>query len=153
VSDPKTGTTDRFQREQSKLIELGINREYISLLVDAFYTQIRSDPGIAPVFDAAIQDEWETHLANMKRFWNSVILHEAGYIGNPTQTHKAIPLTEPRHFHLWLVLFKKTLTETAPTPGAIDYFMERAERIARHLHKAMFGSELTSGGVAPSETT
>ena len=40
---------------------------------------------------------------------------------------------------IWLGLFDQTLADTAPSPGARDYFMKRAIRIAQSLQLALFG--------------
>jgi len=52
--------------------------------------------------------------------------------------HQKLTQVQHRDFAIWLDLFKQTLADTAPTPEAADYFMERADRIARSLQMAMF---------------
>lgn len=117
---------------------MGIDDAYVSLLVDAFYERVRADTVLGPVFDNAIGDAWPVHLSKMKDFWASVAFNAGRYSGKPVPAHKKHASIQRSHFDLWMGLFRQTLEETAPTPAAVDYFMERAERIARSLKMALF---------------
>ena len=75
----------------------------------------------------------------MKSFWASVALNAGTYSGQPVPAHKKLARVQQSHFERWLVLFRATLEDTAPTPEAVGYFMERARRIAESLQLAMFG--------------
>lgn len=118
---------------------LGINDDYISLLVDRFYEKIRRDDRIGPIFKNKIGNEWELHLSKMKDFWASVAFNAGRYSGKPVPKHQALTTTRPEHFEIWLTLFEETLIETAPTPDVVPYFMKRASLIAQSLQLAMFG--------------
>jgi hemoglobin len=119
---------------------MGINDEYVSLLVDTFYTRIRQHAILGPIFDNAIGDNWDAHLARMKSFWSSVTMNSGQYSGKPVPAHqKHSDVIQDWHFGIWLGLFKQTLEDTAPSSEAIDYFMVRAERIAKSLKLAIFG--------------
>ncbi len=118
---------------------LGINDAYISDLVDNFYARVRADETLGPVFDSAIGHNWPEHLARMKDFWASVTLNAGRYSGKPVPAHKKHSTIRPEHFPVWLDLFEQTLADTAPSPGAVIYFMERANRIAQSLQLALFG--------------
>ena len=130
---------ERRAEIQSNAKELGINEAYISQLVDEFYVRIREHPLIGPIFIEAIGDEWAPHLARMKDFWASVALNAGCYSGKPVPKHQRLSTAQPWHFDIWLALFHETLNETAPSPLVVDYFMERAQRIAESLKLAMFG--------------
>ncbi|GJL96209.1 MAG: globin [Hyphobacterium sp.] len=131
--------SQRREAIRAQAASLGIDDAYISTLVDTFYDRIRAHGLIGPIFDTAIGDNWDTHLARMKDFWASVALNAGRYSGKPVPAHRKHTAIQPWHFRIWLTLFEDTLRDTAPTPGAIDYFMERAERIAQSLQMAMFG--------------
>ena len=118
---------------------LGIDEAYISILVETFYSRIRANGLIGPIFERAIGDNWDRHLSTMKDFWASVALNAGTYSGRPVPAHKKHTDIQPRHFDIWLTLFNETLKDTAPTPGAAAYFMERAGRIAQSLQLALFG--------------
>lgn len=118
---------------------LKVDDAYISDLVDAFYARIRKDPQLGPLFEQKIGDDWPPHLAKMKSFWASVAYNAGTYSGQPVPKHKALPGVQQPHFKRWLALFEETLEETAPTPQAVPFFMEKAARIAESLQLAMFG--------------
>jgi len=121
--------------------KIGITTEYISVLVDSFYDRIRVHETLGPIFNNAIGDNWDMHLAQMKRFWASVAMNAGTYSGSPVEKHrKHNAVIESQHFDLWLDLFKQTLEETAPTPDCVNYFMTRAERIANSLKLSIFGT-------------
>ena len=120
--------------------KIGINDDYIDLLVESFYQRIREHPILGPIFNDAIGDNWPHHLAQMKNFWASVTMNMGRYSGQPVPAHKKhLRSIQKWHFSIWLGLFGQTLDETGATPEAKDYFMERAERIAESLQLALFG--------------
>ncbi len=119
--------------------ELGIDEAFISELVDEFYTRIRGNERLGPIFNSAIRD-WGAHLPRMKRFWSSVILRTGSYSGQPVPVHQRLSGVEPNDFEHWLALFRKTLDDIAPTEAVVQLFMGKAQRIAMSLKLAMFGS-------------
>ena len=133
-------TAEERRREiEAAAARMGVDEAYISLLVDTFYERIRDHAVLGPIFNDKIGENWGPHLARMKDFWASVALNAGRYSGRPAPKHKALTSVEPHHFALWLALFRDTLADTAPSPQAAAYFMERAERIAESLKLAMFG--------------
>lgn len=130
---------ERRIRIQAYANSIGIDDEYISLLVDTFYQRIRGDIILGPIFAAEITGDWEPHLTKMKQFWSSVTMNTGNYSGRPVPAHQKLEGVSPEHFDRWLALFHSVLTETAPMPETTNYFMERAERIAQSLKLAMFG--------------
>lgn len=130
---------------------IGVDEAYVSQLVDTFYGHIRSHPLLGPIFSEVIGDDWGPHLEKMKAFWASVALNAGSYSGRPVPAHQKLVRVQPQHFEIWLGLFRRTLEGTAPGPEAVDYFMDRAERIAESLKLAMFGhleiQQIRSDGV------
>lgn len=139
MSSPVITAHERRAEIQRRANAIGIDEAYISVLVDAFYTRIRAHDVLGPIFDNAIGDRWDHHLPRMKSFWASVALNAGTYSGQPVPVHRKLTHVEQPHFRIWLALFRETLEDTAPSPEAIDYFMERANRIAESLQLAMFG--------------
>ncbi len=92
-----------------------IDEEAIAALVDRFYARVRQDPTLAPLFAQAI-DDWDPHLATMRRFWASVLLRAGTYRGNPVQAHERLEGLVPAHFSRWLELFSETATELFSSP-------------------------------------
>lgn len=124
---------------RAKAAAMGIDEAYIATLVETFYGRIRAHPLMGPIFEEVIGDNWARHLATMKDFWASVAFNAGRYSGKPVPAHKKLAHVEPWHFNIWLALFRQTLEDTAPSPAAVLFFMERAERIAQSLQLAMFG--------------
>ncbi|PSK94742.1 group III truncated hemoglobin [Taibaiella chishuiensis] len=83
------------------------NREDIELLVNEFYTAIRGDELLGPIFNGVIGDRWSYHLEKMYSFWETVLLGNHTYSGAPFMPHARLPL-EQRHFDRWLQLFDQT---------------------------------------------
>jgi hemoglobin len=110
----------------------------IALLIDRFYTAVRRDRVLGPVFETTIAaTEWPEHLATMRRFWSSVMLASGRYSGNPVAVHRAVQGLERPMFDLWLRLFEATAAELfAPGPAAL--FSDKARRIATSLRLAVF---------------
>jgi hemoglobin len=108
------------------LADPSLTEAEIARLVDAFYAKVRRDALIGPVFEAAI-DDWDEHLATLKRFWSSVMLTSGRYKGNPLAAHLRQPI-EPAFFPRWLALFAETAREQL-APAAAERFIGKAERI------------------------
>jgi hemoglobin len=139
MGDPVVTAHARRAEIQRRANIIGIDEAYISLLVDEFYRRIRAEETLGPIFEEAIGDRWDYHLPRMKSFWASVALNAGTYSGQPVPAHRRLARVKQPHFPSWLALFRQTLHDTAPTREAVDYFMERANRIAESLQLAMFG--------------
>lgn len=120
------------EHKAAKAAERGIDADYVSAFVDAFYAKIRGDALLGPIFAARISD-WDPHLARMKRFWRSILLGSGEYAGNPMEMHMTIPGLDERHFAHWLDLFYATLRELEPHPQATLETGKRARMIADSL--------------------
>ena len=116
----------------------GITEAMIEELVRGFYTKVRSDAVLAPVFEARIAD-WEPHLQRMCAFWSSVALMSGRYHGTPMVKHMPLPV-DAGHFDRWLELFEETARELCP-PAAATHFVELARRIAASLELGIAGGQ------------
>lgn len=126
------------KRLQEEARSIGISEEYISELVDSFYTKVRSDPVLGPVFNDVILDNWPEHLHKMKLFWNSIALRTGTYKGNPMIAHTQLTNALPEHFPIWIQLWNQTLEETAPQPEVVEFFMGYAHMMGQRLSSVMF---------------
>ena len=107
-------------------------------LVDQFYSKIKINPILSPIFSDVAKVDWDHHLPKMYSFWGSILLGEHSYSGNPMQVHVALskltPLSE-HEFNEWLLLFNATVDELFSGTNA-DEAKLRAANIARlMLHK------------------
>lgn len=76
-------TAEERRREiEATAARLGVDDDYISLLVDSFYGRVRAHPQLGPIFDERIGDNWDDHLARMKDFWASVAMNAGRYSGS-----------------------------------------------------------------------
>ena len=131
MSDLPFPETPQQRAAQTRAITeaTGIDPALIERLVRSFYGTAREDALIGPIF-AHVRD-WEHHIANICRFWDSVALRIEGYDGRPMASHAPLPL-EPAHFARWLELFETTARSLC-TPTGAEYLLERARRIAQSL--------------------
>jgi hemoglobin len=83
--------------------------EDIKVFVDEFYTRVRVDALIGPIFMEKIGD-WRPHLDKMYAFWNAALFGVPGFRGNPFAKHAPLKIDRP-HFERWLELFNATIDE------------------------------------------
>ena len=129
---------DRRREIQENAERLGIDEAFVSNLVENFYARVRAHPLLGPVFQNEIDDNWAPHLATMKDFWSSVAMNTGRYSGKPFPAHMKLTGITPAHFNIWLALFRLTLEELSDSAETVEYFMERANRIARSFQLGMF---------------
>lgn len=84
------------------------HRGSVELLVNEFYSAIREDELLGPIFNGIIGDRWPEHLGKMYSFWETVLLGNHTYSGAPFMPHARLPL-EQKHFDRWLALFDQTV--------------------------------------------
>jgi hemoglobin len=114
-----------------------LSEDAIRHLVDSFYTKVRADPELGPIFERAIAGDWGPHLATMHDFWSSIMLTSGRYKGNPVAVHLRVEGIEARLFDRWLALFDETSREFFHDDVA-DPFRTKAVRIAESLKLALF---------------
>lgn len=107
-------------------------RDDIVALVDGFYTRVRTDDLLGPIFDDIAHVDWAAHLPKMYDFWDSVLFGRAQFKGNPLAVHRALasraPMTDAA-FGRWVVLFHTTVDELFSGSVAAEA-KQRAVRIA-----------------------
>jgi hemoglobin len=119
-------------RKRNEAEGIGIDDAFISRFVEAFYSRIRADQTLGPIFAARIAD-WDLHLDRMKQFWRSILHNSGEFSGNPMQKHLAIAGLEEQHFAHWLEQFYATLHELEQDPAATRLVGTRARMIADSL--------------------
>src|ERR1700742_779923 len=100
----------------------------VKLLVNTFYSKVREDDLLAPIFNARIEDRWPHHLEKMYTFWQTTLLGEHTYSGRPFPPHATLPVAH-QHFTRWVTLFTQTIDELF-TGEKADEAKWRAEKIA-----------------------
>lgn len=104
----------------------------IKLLVNTFYSSVRKDEMIGPIFDEKIQDRWDGHLQKMYTFWQTILLDKHTYDGRPFPPHANLPV-EREHFDRWILLFNQTVEQLFEGEKA-DEAKWRAAQMAKMFH-------------------
>jgi len=116
---------------------LGIDEDSLRQLVGQFYTRVRADAVLGPIFNDAIHD-WPEHLDLLGDFWSSVMLTSGRYKGRPVPAHqKHAARISPELFDRWLGLWDET-SDALMTPEAAAALQDKARRIAESLQLALF---------------
>src|SRR5690554_2219315 len=110
-------------------------REDIETLVNLFYDKIRKDDLLSGIFDSVIKDNWSQHLEKMYRFWETVLLGEKTYRGNPFLSHANFKI-DKTHFDRWIELFEETVDENFYGEIALESKW-RAEKMAEMFQLKM----------------
>ena len=113
-------------------VAAGVTEPMIHDLVHGFYTTIRDDPILGPIFNREVGDGWDAHLAKLCAFWSSVLLMSGRFKGSPMAAHAAVPDITPAHFTHWLNLFRQSAERLCP-PDAAALFIAKSEMIAQSL--------------------
>ena len=93
------------------------SREDVSLLVHTFYSKIRKDDLLGPIFNAHIsEEEWPQHLIKLTDFWETNLFGVRKFKGSPTKKHlkvdKNLDYTiDQMHFGKWLQLWVETINK------------------------------------------
>jgi len=82
----------------------------IKVLVDRFYSTVREDSLLGPIFQERIQDNWTIHLEKMYSFWQTILLDQHNYFGSPFPPHVNLSI-DAHHFSQWLKLFEATVDQ------------------------------------------
>ena len=119
------------------MIEDISTREHIHLLVKTFYSKVREDALLGPIFNRQIED-WEAHFALLTDFWESNLLFVTKYKGNPHQAHAEVDQAQGQvitqeHFGRWLEHWYQTIDSLYTGPKA-----DAAKRRARNMSTGMF---------------
>jgi hemoglobin len=104
----------------------------IADLVDTFYSRIRDDQMLGPIFADAIGTDWGPHLDKMKTFWSSVLLVSRAYKGNPMIAHLQLPRLTQDHFERWSQLWRETALVLCSEELA-SLFIQKAQMIGERL--------------------
>src|SRR5688500_13692124 len=104
-------------------------------MVDSFYSKVRSDELLGPVFNEVIQDRWPEHLDKLHRFWETILLKNPTYQGHPFIPHAQLPIAT-EHFERWLNLFIRNVKDQFHGALASEA-IERASSMAAMFHSKL----------------
>jgi hemoglobin len=107
------------------------SRAGIIRLVDTFYTRVRADEILGPIFDDVARVDWAAHLPKMYDFWELVLFGTSSFKGNPLAVHRGLAQQTTmgdREFGRWVELFHATVDHLFRGPMAEEAKL-RASRI------------------------
>jgi hemoglobin len=107
-------------------------------LVDTFYSRVREDAVLGPVFEARLAGHWNEHMPRMYAFWTKVLLDTGEFQGNVFGKHMALNGIGREHFVRWLTQFRMTAIEVFGTEDSAEAVVV-ANRIASSLQLGFFG--------------
>ena len=115
------------------------SRKDIEGLVTTFYSKIRKDELLGPIFNHHIKaDQWPAHLEKLTDFWEANLFGTARFTGNPSEKHFNVDRTqnysiEQKHFGKWLQLWFETINEQFEGANAT-----KAKEAARRMAHIQF---------------
>jgi hemoglobin len=118
----------------------------VACLVNLFYSRVRDDDQLGPIFDDLAHVDWATHLPRMCDFWESVLFARATFKGAPLEVHRALAQRTPLTcdlFNRWLMLFHSTVDDLFSGPMA-----EHAKRSAARIAATMQHNLTTDGALS-----
>ena len=110
---------------------IAVSEAQIDRVVARFYSAVRREPSLAPIFAAHVTD-WPAHEKKIGRFWRNALLLQRSYDGNPVQIHQAAGNVHSEHFPIWLKLFDQALDQELPADLAHSW-SALAQRIGHGL--------------------
>ena len=90
-------------------------REDIYIVVKEFYSKVRIDSLLGPIFNSIIKD-WDHHFIHLTDFWESNVFMITKYSGNPIVVHQQVDKEtahkiDQSYFVQWLKLWFSTIDE------------------------------------------
>ncbi len=125
------------------------NREDVALLVKSFYTKVRANQLLGPIFNEAIKD-WDSHFDRLTSFWETSLFMSRKlaekYSGDPLEAHLKIDKTNNNtiteyHFGIWLNLWFETIQELFKGENA-EKAKQRARKMGTFLYLKIFEARL-----------
>ena len=114
-------------------------RKDVFLLVSKFYSKIRKDERLGPIFNGALTSKeiWDEHLEKLTDFWESNLFGVIKFQGNPMTTHQKVDKSNDYSitqddFHQWLMIWNGTV-DSLFTGVRANLAKEKARRMATHL--------------------
>jgi len=117
------------------------SREDVYTLVETFYTKVRKDELLGPIFNSVINN-WEEHFERLTDFWETNLFFKKKYKGDPLQKHVDVDKMHggsinELHFGVWLNLWFQTIEELFEGENA-NIAKNRARNMGTFIHLRIF---------------
>lgn len=119
-------------------------RRDLEVLLDLFYSRVRRDELIGPIFNDVAQVDWDEHVKKIYNFWDTLLFGAENYQGRPFPPHIPLKL-KPEHFKRWLELFFQSVDELYDGQKAGEIKM-RALNIGRNFLRNIEALEAQGSG-------
>lgn len=120
----------------------------IATLVQQFYTRVRADAILGPIFNAKI-DDWAAHEQLLSQFWSSVLLRTGRFSGSPMRAHAQLQDLSPALFERWLAIFAQICGQQ-PNQAMAEQAQSMAQRMAQSLWMGWQMQQSEDGKALPS---
>jgi len=116
-------------------------RQDVFNLVDTFYTKVRANQLLGPIFENHIHD-WPKHLDRLTDFWETNLFFLRKFKGNPLLKHQIVDAAaghsiNEQHFGVWLNLWFETVDQLFHGEKAI-IAKNRARSMGTFFHVNLF---------------
>jgi len=115
-----------------------LTEQSIQQMVDTFYSRVRQDAELGPIFEKRLAGKWDAHMPRMYAFWTKLLLGTGDFQSDVFGKHMSLENLQKEHFSRWLTLFGETAVEVLGS-GAGKRAIDIAERIAGNLQLGYFG--------------
>lgn len=125
------------------------SRNEVALLVNTFYAKVRKDELLGPIFNGII-DDWDSHLELLTDFWETNLLYNRKYFGNPMSAHVYVDqqiggTVSEMHFGVWINLWFNTIDELFDANDEVAQIAKnRARNMGTFLHLNIFKARQVS---------
>jgi len=122
-------------------------RDDVYKLVSTFYSRIRKDVYLGPIFEKHIHD-WPAHFEHLTTFWENSLFHTGKYKGNPLEIHEKVDKEEQhsineQHFGVWLNHWVQTIDDLYSGENA-SILKLKARKMGTHIHIHLFKSRASN---------
>ena len=113
----------------------------VRMMVGHFYTRVREDAVLGPIFNEVSKIDWVDHIPTMCDFWETVLFQRASYKGNPIDAHVQLDQgmsvdhesgLQAKDFERWLEMFHETVDALYSGPRA-ELAKRSSSRMAQQL--------------------
>ncbi len=122
------------------------NRDDIKSIVQTFYTTIKSNDLLGPIFTSAIPEgEWDSHIEKLTDFWDSAVFGSMTFRGNPARTHVNLDKSNKhaitqKHFAVWLENWIQTI-DTSWSGSKAEEMKMRARKMSTGLYIGIWNNK------------
>ena len=83
-----------------------VDEAAIHTLVHTFYGCVRTHPRLGEIFERRLAGRWDEHLERLEAFWQSVLLKNGAYKGQPVPAHVKQKELVSSDYGEWLGVFR-----------------------------------------------